>query len=121
MGLQLRLILIAASAICFLFIIRRIKKAKMRIDDAVFWILLSGFFLFMAVFPAVPIAIAYFIGIESPANLVFLTVVGLMFIKLFSLSIFISIEAEKKNKLIQYIALLEKEKEEAIARENKVD
>lgn len=112
MELQLRLILIFASVVCFIFIIKRIKKSRMRIDDAIFWILTSVFFLLMAVFPAVPIYVADLIGIESPANLVFLTVFGLMFVKLFALSTLLSIEVEKRNQLVRYIALLEKERQQ---------
>jgi hypothetical protein len=114
MDLHLRLILILSSVICFIFIIRKIKKSKMRIDDAIFWIVTSGLFLFMAIFPKAPIYFADLIGIESPANLVFLSVVGLMFIKLFSLSALLSAEVEKKNQLIQYIALLEKNRQDKI-------
>lgn len=114
MDLHLRLILIISSVMCFIFIIRKIKKSKMRIDDAIFWIITSGLFLFMAIFPKVPIYIAEMIGIESPANLVFLSVVGLMFIKLFSLSALLSSEVEKKNQLIQHIALLEKNRQDKI-------
>ena len=114
MDLHLRLILILSSVICFIFIIRKIKKSKMRIDDAIFWIITSGLFLCMAIFPKVPIYFAGMIGIESPANLVFLSVVGLMFIKLFSLSALLSAEVEKKNQLIQYIALLEKDRQDKI-------
>lgn len=112
MELQLRLILILASVICFIFIIKKIKKSRMRIDDAIFWILISLFFLLMAIFPIVPIYIADVIGIESPANLVFLTVVGLMFVKLFSLSTLLSIEVEKRNQMVRHIALLEKERQQ---------
>ncbi len=114
MDLHLRLILIISSVICFIFIIKKIKKSKMRIDDAIFWIITSGLFLFMAFFPKVPIFIAGVIGIESPANFVFLSVVGLMFIKLFSLSSLLSSEIEKKNQLIQKIALLEKNRQDKI-------
>ena len=108
MSIQLRLILLTASFICFFFIIRKIRKAKIRIDDAIFWILSSILFIVMALLPAIPIQLSQLMGIESPANFVFLLAFGLIFIKLFMLSMAISLELEKRTRLVQNIALKEK-------------
>lgn len=105
---QLRLILLAASVICFFFIIGKIRKAKIRIDDAIFWILSSLLFIAMALLPIIPIQLSQLMGIESPANFVFLLAFGLIFIKLFMLSMAISLEIEKRTKLVQNIAIKEK-------------
>jgi len=109
MTLQLRLILLGASIFCFFFIIGKVRKAKIRIDDAIFWILSSMLFIVMALLPAIPIQLSRIMGIESPANFVFLLAFSLIFIKLFVLSMAISLEVEKRTRLVQSIAIREKD------------
>ena len=108
MPLELRLLLVCASIFSFFYMVSRVKKSKMRIDDSVFWIISSLFFVLISLFPSILINVSKMIGFESTANLVFLLVVGVVFLKLFILSVNLSILAEKNSQLIQYIAILEK-------------
>lgn len=108
MPIELRLLLITSSIIAFAFVISKIRKSKMRIDDAIFWIFISIFFISISIFPISIIWVASLLGFESPANLVFLMVVALAFFKLFILSISVSILTEKNSQLVQHVAILEK-------------
>ena len=109
MSLTLRIILIAVSIIVSAYALRKIRKAQLNIDDAFYWIIVSVILLVMSIFPAVPSYLSTLIGIESPANLVFLVMIFLAFIKLFGISIEFSIQKYRLNKLIQKIALTDRE------------
>lgn len=105
MTLALRIILIVASVFVTLYALRKIRKAQLNIDDAFYWIIVSVILLVMSIFPIVPSYLSALIGIESPANFVFLVMIFLAFVKMFSLSIEFSIQKYRLNKLVQKIAL----------------
>lgn len=113
MTLALRIILIVASVIVTLYALRKIRKAQLNIDDAFYWIVVSVILLVMSIFPGVPTYLSTLIGIESPANLVFLVMIFLAFVKLFDLSIELSIQKYRLNKLIQKIALNDHQSKES--------
>lgn len=108
MLIELRLLLIVSSVFSFLYIVSRVKNSKMRVDDSVFWIISSLFFVVISIYPSILIGVANVIGFESAANLVFLLVVGVVFLKLFILSVKLSILTEKNSQLVQYVSILEK-------------
>ena len=51
MTVTLRIILIFASMCCFAWIVMNIRKAKVRIEDAVFWICFSAVLVLISIFP----------------------------------------------------------------------
>ena len=110
MTLLLRAELIAASLLTFAVVIRKIRQSSMRINDAVFWVLLTFLFLLFAVFPALPDALARLFGIYSTANFLFLSVIFLLLVKVFSLSRKLSELEQKLTELVQEEALEEKER-----------
>lgn len=105
MTLALRIVLISASVFVSFYALGKIRKAQLNIDDAFYWIFVSVILLVMSIFPVVPTYLATLIGIESPANFVFLVMIFLAFVKMFSLSIDFSIQKYRLNKLVQKIAL----------------
>jgi hypothetical protein len=90
MSLDLRILLIAASVLMLLAVVIRIRKSKFQIRDGVFWFLLSALFLLMSIFPELIMSISGLIGVESPANLVFLGIIAIVLVKNFLLSAKIS-------------------------------
>ena len=105
MTLALRILLIVASVLVSFYALRKIRKAQLNIDDAFYWIIVSAILLIMSIFPGVATYLSALIGIESPANFVFLVMIFLAFVKIFDLSIELSIQKYRLNKLIQRIAL----------------
>ena len=105
MTLALRIVLIVVSVFVSIYALRKIRKAQLNIDDAFYWIIVSVILLVMSIFPVVPSYLSTLIGIESPANFVFLVMIFLAFVKIFGLSIEFSIQKYRLNKLIQKIAL----------------
>lgn len=108
MSSELRLMLLIVSVMGFFYIISKIKKSKVRIDDIIFWVFLSIFFIVIAIFPWIAIKLSVLLGFQSAANLVFLSFIGMAFFKLFLVSLSVSALIEKQTLLVQHIALLEK-------------
>ena len=107
MSLTLRIFCILGSALVFLMIAKRIRKASIRIEDAVFWIVLSFFFLVIALFPEIAYACSSALGFQAPSNFVFLATITALLIKSFNNTLVISQLNNKVNELIQEDALAE--------------
>ena len=111
MSLTLRILLIAASVLATAYALRKIRKAQLNIDDAFYWIIFSSLLLIMSIFPQIPMILSGLLGFESPANFVFLFMMFIILIKLFTISIEISIQKHRLNNLIQRIAIMNHEKD----------
>lgn len=112
MGLILRLILIVASLITTLYILRRIRHAKLQIEYAIFWLLFAGMLLIISIFPNLMIQLTRAVGMQSPINCVFLLVIFTLMIKLFMQTIEHSQLEDKLKQLTQRLAIEEKLREE---------
>lgn len=53
MTLMLRIVLIAASVLTALTVMRQIRQAKMRIEDSIFWIGFLGLLTLFSLFPQI--------------------------------------------------------------------
>ena len=111
MGVELRILLIIASVIMVSAVVLKIRKSKFQIHDGLFWFLLSLVFLFLSIFPNVAMRLSEMIGIESPANLVFLCIITLLLIKNFMMSLKISLLEYNLMKLTQRVVIEEKEEQ----------
>ena len=118
MSTTLRIILIVASVLATAYALRKIRKAQLNIDDAFYWIVFSGLLLVMSIFPGIPMFLSEFLGIESPSNFVFLFMIFIILIRLFTNSIELSIQKHRLNNLIQRIAIMNHEKD-SIDNQNK--
>ncbi|MCL2090423.1 MAG: DUF2304 domain-containing protein [Micrococcales bacterium] len=105
MTLFLQVALLVVCLLTFVFIIRRVRKAQVQISDSVFWITLSLILLFISLVPQWVERLAELAGVADPTNFVFLTVIFLLLIKLFSASIQISRLDAKVNHLVQQVAI----------------
>lgn len=112
MSITLRCLLFLVSLLSCAYTLRRIRKAQMQIDDSIFWIVLSILLVFVSIFPGTATLISGLIGIESPANAVFLAVIFLLLAKLFSLSVQVSQLHQKIRALSQEIALMQTERKQ---------
>ena len=113
MTLTLRALLIIVSILATTGVIGRIRKAKMQIEDAVFWVLFSFLLILLAVVPRILYFFTELLGMQSPANLLFLVIIGLLLMKVFSMSIKMSLLEEKLKTLAQNEALEKLERSEA--------
>ncbi len=109
MSMMLRVLLICASLLASVTVIKRVRKAKLQIDDAVFWVLFSISLLLVAVFPRIIYVLAHVSGVQSPANLLYLLIIGVLIVKIFLMSIKISDLESKIKRLVQALVLDEEE------------
>ena len=106
MSIVLRIALILVSFLVVVFVLKKIRKTQLHIDDAIYWIISAGLLLIISIFPQIAIWTSRLLGIESPANFVFLFMIFVILIKLFNLAIEVSIQKQRLNHLVQKLALL---------------
>lgn len=110
-----RVVLVVVSVFTMAFILRKIRQAKVQIEAALFWVLISVVLVVFAVCPPVADACARLLGIYSTANFLFLLMIFILLIKVFSLTLQVSQLESKQRELVQKMALdqLERETREA--------
>lgn len=112
MSIYLRIILVVISMLSMLNILKRVRKSKLQIEYSIFWIVFSILLILVAIFPQPMFTLAQILGIQSPANIVFLFVIFILLIKLFNMTIEVSQLQYKQQELVQKIALDENKKTE---------
>lgn len=110
MSMVLRIALILVSFLMVVFVLKKIRKTQLHIDDAIYWIVFAGLLLIISIFPEIAIWASALLGIQSPANFVFLFMIFVLMVKLFNLAIDLSIQKQRLNRLVQKLALMNEEK-----------
>ena len=109
MTLVLRLVLILASVLNCAWILSKIRKSQMKIEDSVFWILFSFLLVAMGFFPQIVEWGARLSGVQSPVNFVFLSIIFILILKMFRISMKISHVENKLQTFVQTYAIHRKE------------
>jgi len=112
MSILLRISLIVVSVIVLLFVIRKIRKSQVHIENTIFWILFMFGLVIISIFPGIAVFFSNLIGIETPSNFVFLCIIFLLLLKIFNLSLQLSKLQYQIQQLSQIIALEKSEKKE---------
>ena len=107
-----RVIVLAASLGVMTYMLRKIRQAKVQIEHAMFWVVLSLVLVLFAACPPVADACARILGIYSTPNFLFLFTIFLLLVKVFSMTIHLSQIESRQKELVQKMALEQKEKEE---------
>ena len=105
MTLVFRGLLIAASLCTALYFLTMIRKAKVRIEDTVFWFLFSFAVIILSLFPGIVVFFAGLLGVQSPVNFLYLVMIFVLLIRVFKLTLKVSILEYNLNGLGQQIAL----------------
>lgn len=105
MGLKLQMFFIIASILTFIFVIKKIQKHGLNIDDAIVWILWSIVLLIVSVFPSIPTWISKELGFMSTSNFIFCLFIFFLYIMLFNQTTQISKLKEKQKELIQKLSI----------------
>ena len=109
MTLTLRVFLLVCAALVLVFILRKIKKSEFEITDSIFWFFFVAVLALFALFPQIAYALSSLFGFAAPANFIFLAVIAILLIRVFSLNAKVAHLRAKMNGLIQELALREKE------------
>lgn len=96
---------ICCVIMCFFFIMKKIKKAKLKIEYALFWIVSSILLLILSIFPQIAYFFADICGIKSPVNFIFLFSIMVLFVHNFYLTLRISNLDNMINSLTEEIAV----------------
>lgn len=105
MSFSLRLLLIVSAVMMLVFMLKRIRHAKLKIEYTVFWLLFASILVLMGIFPRVFYAISSFIGFQAPISMVFLVIFFVLIIKIFFMTLQISQLENKIDALAQQIAI----------------
>jgi len=107
LNIILRIVLFLVSIGTLAFVLKRIRKSQVQIDSAIFWILFMLVLIIISIFPIIIVFVADILAIDSPANFVFLSIIFLLLLKVFNLSLQISKLQYQVQQLAQ-IAAIEK-------------
>lgn len=95
MSTTLRVLLLIASIVTAIWMLRKIRKNRVKQEDATFWICFAIILAVLGIFPKLSYKMSALLGIQTPANFVFLSLIFLLIEKLLSLSIQISVLENK--------------------------
>ena len=109
MSVSLRVLLFVCSLLVLAFVVRKIRKMKFSMADALFWLLVSAGLLVVAIFPEIAFFFSALLGFESPANFVFLVVIALLLVHMFNMQQEMSSLNRRLTSLAQEIAIHDKE------------
>ena len=105
MTLTLRVVLVLVSLMTLLFVMRKVRSSKIRLDDSMAWILFSGVLFVLSVFPGIFDFLAELAGVYSTVNFVFLFFIFVLLILCFSLNMKVSQMDTKIKELTQLLAI----------------
>lgn len=108
----LRLFLLFGALCSMGFMLRKIRKNKIKIDDSIFWIIFSAILVLLALFPSITEFAAVKMGVMSPVNLLYLIMHFIVIVLLFHHTVQISKLEEKIKELTQQLALEKKRNED---------
>ena len=112
MSVLLRVLLIAGAILMLVFMLNKIRQARMKIEYTVFWVAFSSILILMGMFPSLFYVISDFIGFQSPISMVYLVVIFVLIIKSFFMTIHISQLENKIDSLVQQVAIEKKKNED---------
>lgn len=105
MTLTLRVVLVLVSLMTLLFVMRKVRSSKIRLEDSMAWILFSGVLFVLSVFPGIFDFLAELAGVYLTVNFVFLFFIFVLLILCFSLNMKVSQMDTKIKELTQLLAI----------------
>ncbi|MGC4019335.1 MAG: DUF2304 domain-containing protein [Muricomes sp.] len=105
MSVLIRILLIISALLLLIFMLKRIRQAKLKIEYTIFWVTFASILVVMGIFPQALYSISYFLGFQSPISMVFLVIIFVLIIKMFLMTLQISQLENKIDALTQQIAI----------------
>ncbi|NJP39853.1 DUF2304 domain-containing protein [Oscillospiraceae bacterium HV4-5-C5C] len=110
MTLALRLFLFIGAVLTLLLFLVQIRKKRLKIQYAIFWTFFSFFLVILSIFPTILVFFSKLLGVQSPANLLFVLTIFVLVLKLFQDTLKLSSLEHKLMTLAQEFALLKYDK-----------
>lgn len=105
MTIALRVALILVSFVTLVFIARKIRSSKVKLEDSMFWICFAALIFIFSLFPQIFYMLSDLVGTYSPSNFVFLFFIFVLLIQSFQLSMRVSQADTKIKELTQQLAI----------------
>lgn len=121
MSTTLRVLLLIASLVTAVWILRKIRKNRVKQEDALYWLCFAFMLAIFGIFPGLSFIMSSILGIQSPANFIFLAIIALLMEKLLSLSIQVSALENKLEIMAAELALRCKNMEDEIEKNKETD
>ena len=86
----LRALLLVGALLMVIYIICSIRRSKIQMKDTIEWLAIALMLFVFGVFPRMVIWLSKIVGVESPANMVFLIFIAILLVKNFKLSMSVS-------------------------------
>lgn len=101
----LRILMILGAVFLMVFMIKKIRQAKVKIEYTVFWIIFSGILVLMGIIPQLFYWVSELLGFQAPINMIYLVIIFVLIVKLFLISVQISQLENKVDSLTQQVAI----------------
>lgn len=108
-----RIFLILGSIATLVYFISKIRKSKLKINHSIFWVVFGLVLLLLALIPDGVFWISGVLGFQSPSNLIYLIVIFLLTVKLFTTTMRISKLSEQVTALTHALAIQQLKAEDA--------
>ena len=108
-----RIFLITGALSTLVYFIRKIRRSKIKINHSIFWMVFGLILLSLAAIPESFFWISYLLGFQSPVNLLYVLVIFLMVIKLFTTTMRLSKLSEQVEALAQELAIYQLDRQDA--------
>lgn len=105
---RLGALLIIISFIAAYWTFRKIRKSQLQIEDSLFWLFTAAGLFILSVFPNIASWCSRLIGVQSPANFIFLVMIFLLLLKVFQLTLKLSQVENKLRSLTQEVGIRDK-------------
>ncbi|MDB7979971.1 DUF2304 domain-containing protein [Faecalicoccus pleomorphus] len=110
--MKLSVVFIVASLLTFIFVILKIRKNGLNIDDSIIWIIWSILLLVLSFFPGIAYFFSEKLGFMATSNFIFTIFIFFVYILIFIQAIQISKLKEKQKELIQKLSIHESQNRE---------
>ena len=108
-----RIFLITGALATLVYFIRKIRRSKIKINHSIFWMVFGLILLFLAAIPESLFWISYLLGFQSPVNLLYVLVIFLLVVKLFTTTMRLSKLSEQVEALAQELAIYQLDRQDA--------
>lgn len=106
MNINLKIFLLSILILQILLIVNRVKKQKMTMKYASFWLILVFIMSIVVIFPNLIFKLSKLFGFEKPSNMIFLLGFFFLFYVSFIITTSISIQNSRIKTLIQELSIL---------------
>ena len=101
----LKILMILGAVFLMVFMIKKIRQAKVKIEYTVICIIFSAILVLMRIFPQLFYWVSELLGFQAPINMIYLVIIFVLIVKLFLISVQISQLENKVDSLTQQVAI----------------